>query len=43
MTQILALQGLQSETGTGAVEPNSHWSSFAHFRAEAPVAEEAGL
>ncbi|WP_316519681.1 hypothetical protein [Kitasatospora brasiliensis] len=46
MSKILALQGLETETGTSAftttILPPSHTSSALHARFEAPVADEAG-
>ncbi|MEV7184096.1 hypothetical protein ACFU7Y_38735 [Kitasatospora sp. NPDC057542] len=44
MTQILALQGLETETGTSAytstILPPSHTSSALHMRFDAPVSDE---
>ncbi|GAA1933846.1 hypothetical protein [Kitasatospora viridis] len=45
MTQILALQGLKSETDSTALVTittvGSHWSSVAHLRVELPVPDDA--
>ncbi|MFG2907286.1 hypothetical protein ACGF13_19750 [Kitasatospora sp. NPDC048286] len=45
MSKILALQGLETETGasayTSTILPPSHTSSALHMRFEAPVADES--
>ncbi|MFE7531604.1 hypothetical protein ACFU7Y_38740 [Kitasatospora sp. NPDC057542] len=45
MSKILALQGLDTETGAATYPPTvelppSHWSGAAHLRFEAPVTNE---
>ncbi|MFE4972002.1 hypothetical protein ACFRAR_07780 [Kitasatospora sp. NPDC056651] len=40
MSKILALQALETETGSPAAAPFSYWSSDVHYIYDAPVPTE---